>query len=62
MSIDPQEMGSCCKFDCCGDLGHPNPPPSRLWSILIMLSADLQTVRPKDLLSADLQTPRHTDP
>ena len=23
MSIDPQEMGSCCKFDCCGDLGHP---------------------------------------
>ena len=24
MPIDPQEMGSCCKFDCCGDLGHPN--------------------------------------
>ena len=24
MSIDPQEMGSCFKFDCCGDLGHPN--------------------------------------
>ena len=23
MSIDPQEMGSCCKFDCCGNLGHP---------------------------------------
>ena len=24
MPIDPQEMGSCCKFDCCGDLDHPN--------------------------------------
>ena len=23
MPIDPQEMGSCCKFDYCGDLGHP---------------------------------------
>ena len=24
MPIDTQEMGSCCKFDCCGDLGHPS--------------------------------------
>ena len=24
MPIDPQEMGSCCKFDYCGDLGHPS--------------------------------------
>ena len=24
MSIDPQEMGSCFKFDHCGNLAHPN--------------------------------------
>ena len=33
----PQEMGSCCKFDCCVNLGHPNAEMRIVASMASML-------------------------
>ena len=43
MPIDPQEMGSCCKFDCCGDLGHPNPSLTDIEVGLICFQAVMES-------------------